>query len=760
MATYRITGPDGGTYQVSAPDDASEQDVLSYVQSNAAKAPRSTQADAAASAQNAAQSFRDLPPEPAGSDESRSFTLDSANIPADAPTEFDTVRDAARDAIVTGATKAVRAASGGAGEGAAAGVALAADPEAKTPFQRIRSAVTGYDRTEYPDAQEFTPALVSATKQPQPAAMGSAVTPDENAQLDILKANYPGLEIKRDKYENVMLRAPGMKDWAYLNKPGVSGRDFDELGTQTLVTLPLAGLFGMGGSIPARVATGALGGGGSSVVQDVAAMAQGSEQGIDGERAAIATGLGAATGPLLGKPAAQPARTATTEAIEAAERQGIQIPRGAASDNLAAKPVAGALKEIPWVGHPLVEASQKATKGVEDRVGQIVDNLGSGSQRAAGNAVKDDLLQWARVGSEEAADKLFTPVKRALRNKRGDLSNTANAVSTLVGRSSEAFLEAPTIVNTINKSINDAVAAGGISFDGMHTLRQEIGKRLSGAIVAEPGLDKEALKTLYAALTADMEKMAGRQGSRARVAWDNAVDLFKKDIVTRRDAIEKVLGETGSASAESVAGTLRTMAGTGKGADFQQLLQIKRTVGESAWDELASAVIADMGRTADGFSVAKFRTAYDKLSTSGKHALFSQSHKQALDDLALVSTKFAALERLGNPSGSARIGLIATSIPTAIVSMVMAPTSAALGASGVVAGRFLAKALAKPATAKALSKWSNAYLMAASSKNRAAMAVFQEAERKLLDAMRSDGLDINEASDNSAAVPEQSRLSP
>lgn len=39
MAKYRITGPDGGTYEVTAPDDASEQDVLAYVQRNASMTP-------------------------------------------------------------------------------------------------------------------------------------------------------------------------------------------------------------------------------------------------------------------------------------------------------------------------------------------------------------------------------------------------------------------------------------------------------------------------------------------------------------------------------------------------------------------------------------------------------------------------------------------------------------------------------------------------------------------------------------------------
>lgn len=41
MAKYRITAPDGGTYEVTAPDDASEADVLAYAQRNyKAEAPK------------------------------------------------------------------------------------------------------------------------------------------------------------------------------------------------------------------------------------------------------------------------------------------------------------------------------------------------------------------------------------------------------------------------------------------------------------------------------------------------------------------------------------------------------------------------------------------------------------------------------------------------------------------------------------------------------------------------------------------------
>ena len=37
MAKYRITAPDGGTYEITAPDDASQEQVLAYAQSNSQK---------------------------------------------------------------------------------------------------------------------------------------------------------------------------------------------------------------------------------------------------------------------------------------------------------------------------------------------------------------------------------------------------------------------------------------------------------------------------------------------------------------------------------------------------------------------------------------------------------------------------------------------------------------------------------------------------------------------------------------------------
>lgn len=188
-------------------------------------------------------------------------------------------------------------------------------PEEKPGFlKRVANAFTGEGKTQYPDAPEFgsvypPPADPNAQPwkrgDPNPDAPGrramltSTITPDPEAQFDILSKAIPGLERFDDEHGNIMLKAPGMKEFAYLNKPGVSRRDMTEIGAQTIATLPAAGVAAKGISTLGRIGYGMLGMGTASVAQDVAAGAAGSEQGVDPGRAAISAGIGAAI-PVVG----------------------------------------------------------------------------------------------------------------------------------------------------------------------------------------------------------------------------------------------------------------------------------------------------------------------------------------------------------------------------------------------------------------------------------------------------------------------------
>lgn len=208
----------------------------------------------------------------------------------------------------------------------------------------IYDGATGAKRTEFPDAPEFAPAYMKATGgklgEGTTAVERSAVTPDQQAQLDIIKKHVPGIQTKTDAHGNLMLRSPEMTDWAYLNKPGLSERDLDEFGTQTLATLPLLGMWGRGATTLARVGSAAGAAAGSSVTEDALATAAGSDQGISPENAAISAGLGAVTAP--GVPSA--IASGVARGTQAAVAPLANIVRGAvAPEAQAARNVVGAL---------------------------------------------------------------------------------------------------------------------------------------------------------------------------------------------------------------------------------------------------------------------------------------------------------------------------------------------------------------------------------------------------------------------------------
>ena len=184
------------------------------------------------------------------------------------------------------------------------------DPAPPRPgfIERAKDLFTGHLRTEYPDAPEFNQQAMQLTPEQKagtaalpewgsPEVMRSAITSDPKAAWDILSRSIPGLEGKTDKFGNLMLRAPGQKDWAYLNKPGFSERDVDELGTQTLATLPFLGTAGAGKTVGTRIATGGGSMAAGEAFRQTLEQAAGSDQGYKPTDIAVQAGLGAVTAP-------------------------------------------------------------------------------------------------------------------------------------------------------------------------------------------------------------------------------------------------------------------------------------------------------------------------------------------------------------------------------------------------------------------------------------------------------------------------------
>jgi hypothetical protein len=242
------------------------------------------------------------------------------------------------------------------------------DPQTFWEHARRALGSTEFDAPPAPPGQSLDMSAINR----------SAITPDPKAQLDILRRNIPGLESQEDRFGNIMLRAPGMgiNDWTYLNRPGISGRDWEEIGTQTIATLPFGAAVGLGGNLLGRAAIGGAALGGASVAQDVAATAMGSEQGIDPTRAAISAGVGTVAGPvagwLAGRAAQAPTPLAAQRAAEMVEdraayaRLGVR-PFGPAFNQGPVASVAKQITETPIIGGPARRGLEESISGTAKR---------------------------------------------------------------------------------------------------------------------------------------------------------------------------------------------------------------------------------------------------------------------------------------------------------------------------------------------------------------------------------------------------------
>jgi hypothetical protein len=268
-------------------------------------------------------------------------------------------------------------------------------------------------------------------------------------------------------------------------------------------------------------------------------------------------------------------------------------------------------------------------------------------------------------------------------------------------------------------------------------LRTQIGHLIDGTIMPAPGTPMPALKRLYGALSEDMRASAHRLGGDAAVkALDRAVAISSM-VAQRRQTLASIVGAKGDAAPEAVVARIVQLASgkAGRG-DAETLLRARRVIGDD-WDAVAGAAIRQLGQDGDTFSIRRFLTRYEGLSANGRQLLFRSSGKDnladSLDNLAVLSRKLDALARLGNPSGTGNVAAIAGTISTALVSPLHA-----LGAVG--GGYLLARALAKPLTAKATTRWVSAHLTNLTAPTRSAQAAANIATQVLARTLSRDGL--------------------
>lgn len=163
----------------------------------------------------------------------------------------------------------------------------------KSAYEGASDAVTGDSRREF-DYPEL-PMLAGGKMTDEgykPSGLSFAQTDKARAEI---AAKETGGEVSHDKFGNPIIMYEGKPH--YINRPGMSMRDFDEAGAQVVTSLPFASLGGgLGGKalglIGRAIGTG-TGAGVASLAQDKLAEASGAVDAVDPTRAAINAAAGA-----------------------------------------------------------------------------------------------------------------------------------------------------------------------------------------------------------------------------------------------------------------------------------------------------------------------------------------------------------------------------------------------------------------------------------------------------------------------------------
>jgi hypothetical protein len=426
------------------------------------------------------------------------------------------------------------------------------------------------------------------------------------------------------------------------------------------------------------------------------------------------------------------------ELAQAAEAEGVGIPRVVGSGTMMRR-FAGGLRDT-FVGAPLQRASNTAKEDIGARLQEVAGKYSDLSERSAGESARKGLAEWIETDGRgsQVVQGLFDRVRRLIKGREEAL-NPLPETRRIAGE-----LEAQQVASAseLNKPALDLVKEalgrqGGLSFQGLMGLRTQIGHLIDGTIMPAPGTPIPALKRLYGALSEDLRAAAHRQGGdRAVQAFDKAVDVSSM-VAKRRETLASIVGLKGDEAPEVVIDRLVRLADRrgGKG-DAAALLKARRVLGED-WNAVAGAAIRKLGQKGDTFNIQQFLTRYENLSPNGRQILFRSSGKDdladSLDNLALLSRKIADLSRFGNPSGTGNVATVTTSVMTAFYNPLYA-----LG--GIGGGYLLARALAKPLTVKATSRWVNAYLNHATAPTRATLAGLTLNTQLLARSMAQDGL--------------------
>jgi len=406
---------------------------------------------------------------------------------------------------------------------------------------------------------------------------------------------------------------------------------------------------------------------------------------------AATTGKGAAASIGAGALARPVAKSASQTFLDNAAQAGIdptlaaRFPRTAGgftkavSDNpITGIAVEGQAKKIAGQAE---EAVQRAAKEFSPNasVNETGATITDAAQRFARDRVQSEFSAGQRVASASAgkyrtfrdmSDALYDRVDKAVNlDAVAQPAKTAEAARRISDRTQNQaladFIAQPQnekVRNIVTTSINAATRGEQLSIKDLRTLRTEI-RNLQAEARANQTPAQAALQQLEGALTQDIyEAVKATGGQKALRDLQRADKFYGQGVERIESALRPFFKKTGTEE-----GAYKEIISAAKnpkdGGNAARIRTLRRTLKPEELDEVASGVIANLGKPRGGgeFSVETFAREWKALSPDAKQALFYRSDRPELmsnlDSLASVLEKQASVEALTNRS---RSGAVAT----------------------------------------------------------------------------------------------------
>lgn len=243
----------------------------------------------------------------------------------------------------------------------------------------------------------------------------------------------------------------------------------------------------------------------------------------------------------------------------------------------------------------------------------------------------------------------------------------------------------------------------------LRDMRSEFRRLASGMSDTERNtLKLSDLERIQGAITEDMIALLQRNAEAYRAAGDAATaagfersirefrraDQFTRLSMERLETIERLFR---AESSEALARNITQAALAGGRGNEQLLATLRRTLRPEEMGEVAASIISEMGRPVGsargetqriGFSVNSFLTKWQNMSPRAKALLFDGEHRAALDDLIRVVSRNANVEALGNSSRtlSNATGIGSIGAAGALATQGVGAVASGLGTAGALAG--------------------------------------------------------------------------